>query len=129
MSSFKYITLLTVQPLNVTSGRKGEEAEDGKIKLWCMSSTSNPAVIIVWKFTGNAITYDPITNEKQSNGDFHGTEVYSEVVIDAEQIKNDQNVICTPHWDGVLLEKLSREFPLKVPCMYYYWILASVSSL
>ena len=92
-------------------------AEGGEIALWCMAQTSNPPVTIIWKEDGHPFTLDHETITKSIEGEFHGREVRSEVVLKVvDKDVNGKIVTCLPEFGGTPLKKLSHQFVLNVTC-------------
>ena len=110
--------MFLVPPRNIEPSSDGAIAEGGEIKLWCMSETSHPAVIMHWKEDDSLIA--PHQN-MCTDGGFHGSVVYSEVILSALKIRNGNIVSCTPEFDGELLEELSHQFVLNVTSEYRHF--------
>ena len=124
-------TLLSVEPLLIDENSNSPVVEGGEIKLWCESHSSNPPVQWQWKEAGEIIPADRITTTP-SAGDFHGTQVRSEVVLQAEQRRNGNHVRCIPSLDGDKLKGKIHEFKLNVTCRYFticYYIMEPLTLL
>ena len=112
----------TVQPMRMASSSRGAVAVGENITLWCMSQSSNPSVKMKWKEGGATIASDYITTTSFQDV-FFGTKVQSTVVLLAKKERSGHLVTCTPEYDGVLLDELSKQYLLNVTCLYYLFSL------